>query len=161
MTRVAAEHLTGDAELRRSNRTIVETYLSARGEQRLTRHLLFAEDGAGGLWTTESGHPIVIHGRDRLRDHGIWSLTCFPDWTWYDIQIFETQDPNVFWAECEGEGKILFPGYPEGFYRNHFLHSFHFENGKIKQQREFMNPCNQFRALGIAVPEIVRHGIPT
>ena len=55
----------------------------------------------------------------------------------------------------------MFPGYPVGHYRNHFLHSFVFENGKIKQQREFMNPIEQYRALGIAIPTIRRAGIPT
>ncbi|WP_240560706.1 PhzA/PhzB family protein, partial [Pectobacterium actinidiae] len=28
-------------------------------------------------------------------------------------------------------------------------------------QKEFMNPCEQFRALGIPVPKIIREGIPT
>ncbi|MGV8314608.1 phenazine biosynthesis protein PhzB, partial [Pseudomonas aeruginosa] len=45
------------------------------------------------------------------------------DWEWYNINIFGTDDPNHFWVECDGHGKILFPGYPEGYYENHFLHS--------------------------------------
>jgi len=150
-----------DQEIRRKNRAIVEQYMTTRGEDRLKRHLLFTEDGSGGLWTTESGEPIVIRGRDRLGEHAIWSLKCFPDWVWTNVELFETQDPNRFWVECDGVGQILFPGYPEGLYRNHFLHSFLFEDGKIKQQREFMNPCRQFRALGIDVPAIKREGIPT
>lgn len=152
---------TDEAGLRAHNRAIVEQYMNTRGQDRLKRHLLFTEDGVGGLWTTDSGEPIVIRGRDRLGEHSVWSLKCFPDWAWTDVEIFDTQDPNQFWVECNGEGKIVFPGYPEGHYRNHFIHSFLFENGKIKRQREFMNPCQQFRALGIAVPEIKREGIPT
>jgi len=148
-------------DIRGQNRAIVEQYMRTRGEARLKRHLLFTEDGVGGLWTNDTGAPIVIRGRDRLGEHGVWSLRCFPDWQWTDVQIFDTQDPNWFWVECRGEGKILFPGYAESYYRNHFIHSFRFENGKIKEQREFMNPCEQFRALGIAVPEIKRQGIPT
>ncbi|WFE26120.1 PhzA/PhzB family protein [Solwaraspora sp. WMMD791] len=150
-----------ETSVRAHNRTIVERYMNTRGQDRLRRHLLFAEDGTGGLWTTESGAPIVISGRNRLGEHAVWSLRCFPDWVWTNIEIYDTQDPERFWVECDGEGKILFPGYPEGHYQNHFLHFFRFENGWIKQQREFMNPCQQFRALGIAVPEIVREGIPT
>ena len=46
----------------------------------------------------------------------MWSLKCFPDWEWYNIKVFETDDPNHFWVECDGHGKILFPGYPEGYY---------------------------------------------
>ena len=150
-----------EAELRKINRATVEQYMNTRGQERLRRHLLFTEDGVGGLWTNDTGRPIVITGRDRLAEHAIWSLKCFPDWAWINIEIFETQDPNFFWVECDGKGAIRFPGYPEGYYENHFLHSFQLENGKIRKQREFMNPFEQLRALGIPVPEVKREGIPT
>jgi hypothetical protein len=149
------------ADPRDQNRAVVQQYMASRGEARLTRHLLFTDAGVGGLWTTETGEPIVIRGREALARHGVWSLQCFPDWAWLDVMIFDTQDPDWFWVECTGEGAIRFPGYPDGFYRNHFLHSFRFEQGRIKEQREFMNPCQQFRALGITVPEIRRRGLPT
>ncbi len=148
-------------ELRRDNRAIVEDYMSRRGERRLDRYTLFTVDGAGGLWTNDTGEPIVCRGHESLRAHGEWSLQCFPDWAWTNVEIFSTQDPNRFWVECDGEGKILFPGYAPGYYKNHFLHSFEFENGKIKLQREFMNPFEQLRALGIEVPAVRRDGIPT
>jgi phenazine biosynthesis protein len=160
MSEVSGRQLPED-ELRSLNRTTVDKYMNTRGQDRLKRHLLFTEDGAGGLWTTDTGEPIVIRGRDRLGDHGVWSLRCFPDWVWTDIQIFETQDPNRFWVECDGEGAIRFPGYPDGHYRNHFLHSFLLDHGRIKLQREFMNPVAQFQALGIEVPRVRREGIPT
>lgn len=146
---------------REHNRRIVDQYMHTLGQDRLRRHELFTEDGQGGLWTTETGEPIVIRGRDRMAEHAVWSLQCFPDWEWTDIEIFDTQDPDRFWVECNGAGKIRFPGYPEGRYENHFIHNFLFENGKIKLQREFMNPCQQFRSLGIEVPHVVRAGIPT
>lgn len=153
--------MSGFTDERSRNHAVVETYMNCRGQDRLKRHLLFTEDGVGGLWTTDGGEPIMISGRDRLGEHAVWSLKCFPDWKWYNVEIFDSQDPDRFWVECDGEGKIVYEGYPEGYYRNHFIHSFQFENGKIKLQREFMNPCEQFRALGIAVPEIKRIGIPT
>lgn len=148
-------------ELRRKNRATVERYMQTKGQDRLKRHELFTEDGSGGLWTTDTGSPMVTRGRDRLAEHAVWSLKCFPDWEWYNIRVFETDDPNHFWVECDGHGKICFPGYPEGYYENHFLHSFELEDGKIKQNREFMNPFQQLRALSIPVPEIRREGIPT
>nr|AAF17496.1 PhzB [Pseudomonas chlororaphis] len=125
------------------------------------RHELFTEDGTGGLWTTDTGAPIVISGKAKLAEHAVWSLKCFPDWEWYNVKVFETDDPNHFWVECDGHGKILFPGYPEGYYENHFLHSFELEDGKVKRNREFMNVFQQLRALGIPVPQIKREGIPT
>ncbi len=149
-----------DAELRRLNRSTVEDYMSRRGEDRLTRYLLFTEDGVGGLWTADTGQPIAIHGREKLKDHGVWSLKTFPDWVWANVEIYETQGPNRFWVECDGEGQILFADYPPGHYKNHFIHSFLLDNGRIKEQREFMNPFEQLRALGIEVPVINRAGIP-
>ncbi|MBT9100845.1 PhzA/PhzB family protein, partial [Pseudomonas aeruginosa] len=69
-----------------------------------------------------------------------------------------------FWVECDGRGKALVPGYPQGYCENHYIHSFELENGrigKIKRNREFMNVFQQLRALSIPVPEIKREGIPT
>ncbi|MGQ4388339.1 PhzA/PhzB family protein [Streptomyces sp. SAS_270] len=157
---VNSQGFSDEVELRRINRATVERYMNTKGQDRLRRHELFTEDGIGGLWTTDTGGPVATQGRDRLAEHAVWSLKCFPDWEWYNIQIFETQDPNQFWVECDGRGKILFGDYPEGFYENHFLHSFELDNGKIKREREFMNPFQQLRALGIPVPEIKRTGIP-
>jgi len=104
--------LPGDQLVRARNRAIVDAYMNCRGQDRLTRHLLFTEDGCGGLWTTDGGEPIIIRGRDRLGEHAVWSLRCFPDWAWINVEIFDTQDPNRFWVECDGQGKIRFPGTP-------------------------------------------------
>lgn len=162
MTDVAPRTSAFDDEvaLRRRHRAVVEDYMSRQGEGRLTRYLLFTEDGSGGLYTGDTQEPIVSYGIDKLKAHGEWSLRIFPDWVWYNVEIFETQDPNKFWVECDGEGQILFPDYPPGYYRNHFLHSFLFSDGRIAVQREFMNPYNQLRALGIEVPVIRRAGFP-
>lgn len=153
--------MTDEIELRRRNRAVVEDYMSRKGENRLTRYLLFTEDGSAGLYTADTPQPVISQGYEKLKAHGEWSLKMFPDWVWFNVEIFETQDPNRFWVECDGEGKILYPDYPPGYYRNHFVHSFLLDDGKIVTQREFMNPYNQLRALGIEVPVIRRGGIPT
>jgi phenazine biosynthesis protein len=155
------EGLATDVDLRAQNRAVVADYMSRKGETRKSRYLLFTEDGSAGLYTSDTGVPIVSAGHEKLRAHGEWSLRMFPDWEWKNIEIFDTQDPNRFWVECDGEGQILYPGYRPGQYSNHFIHAFLFEDGKIKQQREFMNPFQQLRALDIEVPKINRGGIPT
>jgi ketosteroid isomerase-like protein len=156
-----AQGLATDVDLRAHNRAVVADYMSRKGETRKTRYLLFTEDGSAGLYTSDTGEPVVSAGHEKLRAHGEWSLQMFPDWEWKNIEIFDTQDPNRFWVECDGDGQILYPAYPAGHYRNHFIHAFLFEDGRIKQQREFMNPFQQLRALGIEVPKINRGGIPT
>lgn len=129
------------------------------GPHRTRRHLLFAEEGVGGLWTTETGEPLVIRGRDRLAEHAAWLTKCFPDWRYFNIEVFDTQHPDQFWVECDGEGTMLLEGYPEGHYSNHFLHSFVISGGLITRHREFANPCRLFHALGIDVPTIRRVGL--
>lgn len=163
MANISAQHEDADidVDLRRRNRAVVADYMSRKGEDRRTRYLLFAQDGSAGLWTSDIGEPIVSQGHEKLRQHGEWSLRMFPDWEWKNVEIFETQDPNRFWVECDGEGQILYPDYPAGYYQNHFIHSFLLEDGRIKQNREFMNPFQQLRALNIEVPTIRRGGIPT
>ena len=148
-------------ETRKKNRNTVKTYMHSRGKARLERHKLFVEEGEAGLWTSDKGTPVATKGRDKLAKPAEWSLKCFPDWEWYNIEIYETQNPNFFWVECDGRGKICFEGYPEGYYSNHFLHSFELFDGKIVRQREFMNPIEQMRALGIDTPTINRIGFPT
>ncbi|OBB89965.1 PhzA/PhzB family protein [Mycobacterium sp. 852002-40037_SCH5390672] len=148
------------ASIREQNRRVVQDYMSRVGQSRLTRYQLFTEDGIGGLWTTDTGTPVACQGHQKIREHGEWSLKTFPDWKWINVKIFDTQDPEHFWVECDGEGQINFADYPSGFYRNHFIFSFEFCNGRIRLQREFMNPFEQLRALGIPVPEIKRSGIP-
>ncbi|WP_392423635.1 PhzA/PhzB family protein [Barrientosiimonas humi] len=150
-----------DDERRAYNRSVVADYMSRKGENRKTRYLLFTEDGSAGLYTTDTLEPVISVGHEKLRAHGEWSLRMFPDWEWVNVEIFDTQDPDRFWVECDGEGQIRYPAYPVGTYRNHFLHAFRFEGGRIKEQREFMNPFSQLRALGIEVPTIDRGGIPT
>ncbi|MFW4882163.1 phenazine biosynthesis protein PhzA, partial [Pseudomonas aeruginosa] len=94
---------------------------------------LFVEDGCAGNWTTESGEPLVFRGHESLRRLAEWLERCFPDWEWHNVRIFETEDPNHFWVECDGRGKALVPGYPQGYCENHYIHSFELENGRIKR----------------------------
>lgn len=134
-------------------------YLSNDHADRRQRPYLFSETGSAGLYTTD-GDPVVTTGRDKLLDHAEWSILSFPDWEWYNVRIIETTDRNEVWAECDGRGTINYPAYGPRFYENHFLHAFRFEDGLIVEQREFMNPINQFRALGIDLPRIDRGNIP-
>ncbi|HEX2315139.1 MAG TPA: PhzA/PhzB family protein [Thermomonospora sp.] len=161
MTRaVPSPGSTTEAELRSAHRAIVEKYLSTTEADRRNRYLLFTENGTAALFFTDVGRPIVVRGRERLREHGELSLKVLPDWRWHDVTIFETQDPNRFWVECTGSGRILFPGYPPGVYRNHFVHSFEFADGGIVAAREFTNPIEHMRALSIDTPRIARDWIP-
>lgn len=143
------------AEVRRRNRETIEKYF-AMGGNRTGRHLLFTEDGAGGLYTTDTGEPIQAIGHEALAAADEWNNTYFSGWAWRNVEIFETQDPNRFWVECDGGGTVHFAAYPTAQYENHYLHSFEMSDGLIKTYWEYMNPCAEMRALGIEVPTVIR-----
>ncbi|XRU49763.1 PhzA/PhzB family protein [Pseudomonas aeruginosa] len=136
---------TDNLELRRRNRATVEHYMRMKGAERLQRHSLFVEDGCAGNWTTESGEPLVFRGHESLRRLAEWLERCFPDWEWHNVRIFgpriRTTSGRVRRAR-QGAG----PGYPQGYCENHYIHSFELENGRIKRNREFMNPMQKLRA---------------
>ncbi|MFG1811951.1 PhzA/PhzB family protein [Streptomyces sp. NPDC049040] len=152
---------TDHHDLRTRNRRSVERYMETGAEARLRRYALYTEDGTASLFYTDVGRPIVVKGRENLRRHGELSLEVLPDWQWMDVRIYETQDPAVIWVECDGVGTIRFPGYPEGVYRNHFVHGFTLRDGRITSSREYTNPIEHMRSLSIETPHIKRDWIPT
>lgn len=152
---------TDHHDLRARNRRAVEQYMETGAEARLRRYTLYTEDGTASLFNTDIGRPITVQGREKLQRHGELSLEVLPDWLWIDVHIYETQDPAVTWVECDGEGTIRFPGYPEGWYRNHFIHGFTLSDGRIVSSREYTNPIEHMRALSIETPHIKRDWIPS
>lgn len=148
-------------DLRARNRRSVEQYMETGAEARLRRYTLYTEDGTASLFYTDVGRPIVVQGREKLKRHNELSLRVLPDWQWFNVRIFETQDPSVIWVECDGTGTIRFPGYPEGTYRNHFIHGFTLSDGRIASSREYTNPIEHMRSLSIETPHIKRDWIPT
>lgn len=157
----AAPVFTDHHGLRARNRRAVEQYMLTDAEARLRRYTLYTEDGSASLFYTDVGGPIVVRGRDKLKRHGELSLQVLPDWQWIDVHLYQTQDPSVIWVECDGEGTIRFPGYPKGRYRNHFIHGFTLDDGRIVSSREYTNPIEHMRALNIETPRIERGWIPS
>lgn len=145
----------GDCSIRERNRAIALRYLhSSTGEALLHRHRLFRHDGVSGLWTSDSGTPVFVRGRDSIARYDVWSSVHFPDWRWYDIRVWTTDDPDRIWAECDGEGTIVLPGHEAVHYGNHFLYSFEMRDGQIAREREFTNPVVEMKALGLTTPTI-------
>ncbi len=144
-----------DKELRKKNLATVKKYMSMVGS-RLNRHKLFTDDGTWGRGFTEAGDSDYVKGIENLAKMDEMNTRCFPDWQWTNIRIFETQDPNFFWVECDGAGKALFPGYPPTIHSAHFIHSFEMEDGKIRFYREFFNPVKELMDFGYKIPQLKR-----
>jgi phenazine biosynthesis protein len=145
-----------DAELRMKNLATVKLYFRTDLDARRNRHQLFAEDCSWGLAFSETGGPVTISGMDELKKMDEWNVTCFPDWQWTDVRIFQTQDPGFFWVECQGSGKAIFKDYPPVIHSAHFVHRFELVDGKIRNYREFFNPVKELKDFGLEVPQLKR-----
>lgn len=140
---------------RETNRDTVARFLaSGHGDALLHRHELFCEDAISGLWTTDSGSPAYAQGRDNIAKYDVWSSQHFPDWEWFNVRIWTTDDPDQLWAEADGRGTVILPGHDPVHYENHFLYSFEMRGGLIAREREFMNPIVEMKALGLPTPTI-------
>lgn len=120
------------------NRRTVQHFLNSHG---LERASLFTEDGYKVLPWTSMGRPIDMQGQRELKYNFLINRTIFTNWTWSDIEIFDTQYPDQFWVECVGTGLVVSPepGYEPVHYSNHYLHHFTLDNGRISRFREFQN----------------------
>lgn len=146
---------TGGASQAQVNRRTVERFLaSGHGDALLHRHELFCTDAISGLWTTDSGAPAYAQGRDNIATYDVWSSQHFPDWEWFNVHIWTTDDPDWLWAEADGRGTVILPGHDPVHYENHFLYSFEMCDGLIAREREFMNPIIEMKALGLTTPTI-------
>ncbi|MFT3797607.1 PhzA/PhzB family protein [Microbacterium sp.] len=134
------------------NRATVEHFLRCHG---LERASLFTADGYKVLPWTGMGRPIDMRGQYELKYNFLINMQIFTQWAWSNVQVFDTQFPDQFWVECDGEGVIVSPepGYEPVYYKNHYLHHFLLEDGKIKEFREFQNAITQVTdAAGEVVP---------
>jgi len=142
-------------ELRSKNLETVNKYMSMTGS-RLNRHRLFTDNCTSGLAYSETGGPIYVTGIENVAKMDEWNTKCFPDWKWENIKIYQTQDPNYFWVECDGSGEARFTDYPPVKHSAHFIHSFEMEDGKIKAYREFFNPVKELMDFGFEIPRLKR-----
>lgn len=140
-----------EQEIRARNRAVVEKYMAAVGQEREHRWKLFTDDATTGLQYTATGEPMIVSGIDNIRKGDQFNSKNFPDWAFSNIEIFDSQNPNSFLVECDGEGTSYVSGRPV-HHKDHYIHKFLFRDGKICYYREFMNPCNELIELGIEMP---------
>lgn len=95
---------------------------------------------------------VYVHGKGGSAEEATHYIPLFPDWSFSNIEIFCSDDPNSFLVECDGEGTSYVSGRPV-HHKDHYVHKFLFRDGKICLYREFMNPCNELIELGVKMPE--------
>lgn len=76
----------------------------------------------------------------------------YPDWTWSNIEVYQSSDPNVFVVECDGSGTLYEDGEPVRTHTDHYLHRFTLTDGKIAEYIEYNNPIQELLEMGVDVP---------
>jgi ketosteroid isomerase-like protein len=145
-----------DLELQRSNMKVIETYLALRGPDFIEERLaLFAEDGMREIVSTKSCLPERTVGRKALREKMERLQKKWAEFSYSNVTIYKTPDPEQFIVECDGEGLIKNPMFTQPHhYDNHFFVIFVVKNGKIKSMREFMNPMKLDYAFWNPMPDL-------
>jgi phenazine biosynthesis protein len=146
-----SEESTAADAIRSKNQATVERFFELHGVERL---ILFAEDAVKKVAFSESDEPTQWVGMAQLRDHFVGNSIGFPDWKYYNVRVYSTQDPNKFFVEADGSGTLILPGdVAPAVYSNHYVDIFVLEHGKIKLYIEHFNPLNTMKALGVPIPK--------
>ena len=146
-----------DDALRQKNMQAVIGYMTAAGEDRLNRWKLFVDgpDSTLSLGFAGQKEPVVNRGIDNIRTTNESYVRDFPDWSFKNLVLRLTGEPNIIFVEADGAGTSLKAGTEERAstqHSEHSLHRFILEDGKIKHYTEFMNPINELLKLGFKMP---------
>lgn len=117
-------------------------------------YLLYADDVVTGVAYDFSQTKDAMRNSDiefqKMLDAS--NAEAYPDWEWTNIQVYQSDDPNVFMVECDGHGTYMEDGEAVRTHTDHYLHKFTLEDGLIKEYIEFNNPCQELLEMGFDVP---------
>lgn len=120
---------------------------------------LFTEDGAKEIpYSWIPGVQMRWEGRQAVHENAVSNTYLFPKFEWYDLKIYSTQEPDVYWAETMGVGTQNTDG-KETKYENHYIFCFKMRDDKILEVREFNNPLSLFVALGLEIPKMPHNAV--
>lgn len=144
--------MTND-ELRIKNRATVERFFKTHGEERAN---LFTEDGSKEIpYPASFGQTWRWDGKAAVLKNFTSNIDLFVDWTWKDLKLDETLDPNKLWVEATGTGRQAVNDLSKPrAYTNHYIFCFEMRDGLIFKMREFHNPLALLDSLGVELPRV-------
>lgn len=136
------------AELQKRNRATIDLFFS----RTVGVDELYTEDGVKeltfGTFLTPDGEPLRWAGIEELRKNFAANQERAVSFQWKNVVIYETQDPNKFWAECEGEGVLKNDGVARPYVQKNYFIFFGMRDGRIALLREIMNPLELLKTIG-------------
>jgi ketosteroid isomerase-like protein len=139
------------------NRRTVEDYMAVKGPDRIEERLaLFAEDGMREICSTRSCMPERTVGKGALRQKMLRLQKKWADFSYSNVKVYRTPNPETFIVECDGRGLIKNPMFTSPHeYENHFFIIFVVRDARISLMKEFMNPMKLEQAFWNPVPDRV------
>jgi phenazine biosynthesis protein len=130
-------------ETRQQNQKIVEKFFAKYTNERAA---MFREDARCIYpFCADTTEVPGIRGRDRIYETFTHGMKIFNPFEYFDVQIFSTQDPDVFWADVKSRGKQTRDGETIDVY-NKYIFFFRFKEGLIDEMREYYNPILALKA---------------
>ena len=125
-----------------NGKEIVSRFLEAEAKQDvqgmadvLTENIVFEMPFAlPGLPDRVEGKGTVVEFFEQFlgKEHGM-----FTGWDIHNIRIYPSGDPDLFFAELDGQGVVAQSGYR---YRQKYISLFRVSDGRISHWREYLNP---------------------
>jgi phenazine biosynthesis protein len=130
-------------EIRAANQSKVETFFAKYTNERAA---LFTENARCIYpFCADTTEVEGIRGRQAIYDTFTNGMKIFHPFEYFDVQVFSTQDPDVFWADVKSRGKQTRDGVTIDVY-NKYIFFFRFRDGLIDEMREYYNPLLAMKA---------------
>jgi ketosteroid isomerase-like protein len=147
-TTIAAESAS-DAAARQKNLTSINTFFKTMSPD---VDALFADDAVKEItfatFASKDESPLRWVGKEEIKKNFKANDERFSGWTWENVKIYSTQNPNVFWVEADGTGKLKLEGVTRTYTQKNYFVCFDMKDGKIKRYREIMNPLELIKSIG-------------
>jgi len=130
-------------ESRTHNQAIVEKFFARYTNERadmFSENALLVYPFCGD--TTE---VAGIRGRDKIYETFTHGMSVFYPFEYFDVLIFSTQDPDIFWVDAKSRGKQNRGDETIDVY-NKYIFYFRFEGGMISELREYYTPILALKA---------------
>ncbi len=133
-------------ELREKNYEVVCMFMQGLSPY---LYLTYTDDIATGVaydfgGTTNPFNPILCNNMEMQKMLDASNAESYDGWEWTNMQVYQSDDPNVFLVECDGACAT---------HSDHYVHEFICRDGKIQQYIEFNSPMNELIEGGYEVPD--------
>lgn len=144
-----------ELDLRTQNKQTVEQYFTLEGPKMVEQRLdLFCQDGVLEVMFTPDGKPDRVSDIKFLRERMAQIKRGWTEFSYKELKVYQTEDPNILAAECLTEGQMMSPYFFQPHsYESIDYYLFFMREGKIRCLRQFSNPNQLQHSFWKIIPD--------